>query len=559
MEFARLAHALDDILAARGSLAKRDILAEVLAECDAVSLPIAARFAAGSPFPRHDERTLQVGRAALTRAALALFPALDATTWSACQRAVGDTGETLALLAAAYAPARLPAQRTLFERASGPPSVVEMADHYAAIVAAPASAKPTLLEATWRRLDATSMKYAVKIMIGGMRIGMGESLVEDAIAGAFGRPATEVRHASMISGDVGETATLAREDRLQDARFRMFHPLGFMLATPTEGPPDDMHEYLVEDKFDGIRAQLHAAAGRAELFTRGLSRAPEFPEILAAAARQDRALVLDGEIVAVRSDGGIAPFARLQRRLGRRIVDDEILRTIPVRFIAYDILWLDGARLYERPFRERRRALEALPWEAPFALSPLRPSDGPGDVDALFEAARARGNEGLMFKRADSTYHFGNRGRYWMKLKRAFATLDVVVTAAELGHGRRAGVLSDVTFAVRDHTGAPANVGKAYTGLTDAEIALMTRQLRGITYERFGSVHLVRPEIVLEVAFDGVNQSPRHKSGYALRFPRIVRWRRDKPVDEIDTVERVAELWREGGGSDDTGARAAPA
>ncbi|HVM45638.1 MAG TPA: RNA ligase family protein, partial [Candidatus Thermoplasmatota archaeon] len=365
-----------------------------------------------------------------------------------------------------------------------------------------------------------------------------------------------------LSGDIGETALLAKADRLGETPFRLFHPLGFMLATPTEEPPDDVEAWLVEDKLDGIRAQLHVANGRAELFSRTLEAAREFPEIVEAARRLPHEVILDGEVLAVRPQdaGGSgafrgAPFALLQRRLGRKAVGEALRRQVPVKFVAYDVLYLDGELLWRKTLAERRAALDALALSGVLAVSPLLPASTKEAATALFEEARARGNEGLMFKRRDSTYDFGKRGQAWLKLKRAFATLDVVVTAAEVGHGKRAGLLSDVTFAVRAPDGALVNVGKAFTGLTDVEIRDMTSILKSITLERYGgSIHYVRPQIVLEVAFDSVTRSSRHKSGYALRFPRIVRWRRDKRPEDIDTLERVAELWKASGGAETIGA-----
>lgn len=253
-------------------------------------------------------------------------------------------------------------------------------------------------------------------------------------------------------------------------------------------------------------------------------------------------------------DGRPAPFALLQRRLGRKAVGEALRRQVPVRFVAYDLLFLDGEPLWRKPLVERRATLEALPLTDPILVSPLLDAPSPEVAAALFEEARARGNEGLMFKRRDSTYDFGKRGQAWLKLKRAFATLDVVVTAAEVGHGKRAGLLSDVTFAVRADDGSFVNIGKAYTGLTDQEIKEMTTILKSLTLERYGgSVHYVRPEIVLEVAFDSVTKSARHKSGFALRFPRIARWRHDKRPEDVDTVSRVEELWRASGGAETIG------
>lgn len=540
-------------------------MAALLARCDEDDLAHVARFLSGTPFARADARVLNLGWAVLRTASLSLLP-VDELTWSACHRAVGDTGETLALLMETYPPKRQGAQRTLFESAAAqrgadawvsassarePFSVQEVAELYARIVAAQAAAKARLIEDAWRRMEPLEAKYFTKIITGGMRIGLTETLVEDAVARAFGCPQADVRMSNMLSGDIGETALLAKRGRLQETPFRLFHPLGFMLASPSEEPPDDVSGFLVEDKFDGIRAQLHVANGRAELFSRTLEAAREFPELVEAARKLPHELVLDGEVLAVRSDGTAAPFALLQRRLGRKSVTEAMRRQIPVRFVAYDVLFIDGAPLWTKPLAERRVVLDSLGLSGLLAVSPLLAAGTKEEAAALFEQARARGNEGLMFKRRDSTYDFGKRGQAWLKLKRAFATLDVVVTAAEVGHGKRAGLLSDVTFAVRARDGTLVNVGKAYTGLTDEEIGQMTSILKSITIERYGgSIHYVRPEIVLEVAFDSVTKSARHKSGFALRFPRIARWRRDKRPDGIDTVDRVEELWRASGGAE---------
>lgn len=549
MRFLDVAEAAEAVATTRGTNAKRDLVSDALRRADDASLPHAARFLSGLPFARADDRVLQVGWSALRTAALEVVP-IDDEVWHACYVAVGDTGETLGLLLDAYPPARRSAQRTLFEAAQGAPSVLDVAETFARLAHATAAAKPRLLEEAWRRMSSLEAKYFTKIITGGMRIGLGENLVEDAIAAAFGREVAHVRLANMISGDVGETALLAKHDRLSEARFRLFHPLGFMLASPIEEPPADLAPYLVEDKLDGIRAQLHVGGGRAQLYSRTLEAATEFPEIAESARRVPHEAVLDGEVVAVRPDGTVAPFALLQRRLGRKHVPEALRREVPVRFVAYDVLYLDGEALYPRPLDERRARLEALALGGLLSVSPLRAVATPEAARAEFEAARSRGNEGLMFKRRDAAYELGKRGNAWLKLKRAFATLDVVVTAAELGHGKRAGLLSDVTFAVRGPTGDLLNVGKAYTGLTNEEIAEMTTLLRRLTTERYANVHLVRPEIVLEVAFDSITRSKRHKSGFALRFPRIARWRKDKLPRDIDTLARVEEIWRASGGAE---------
>ena len=274
----------------------------------------------------------------------------------------------------------------------------------------------------------------------------------------------------------------------------------------------------------------------------------------------DPGLVLDGELLAVDPTdlGRALPFNALQRRLGRKQVDDALRAEVPVQFVAYDVLAWRGALVLDEPYAERRARLAGLPWLGAGArLAPHRLATTAGDVEAAFAAARAAGNEGLIAKALASPYTPGRRGKHWIKLKKALATLDVVIVGAEWGHGRRARVLSDYTFAVRASADDPTllTVGKAYNGLTDVEIAALTERLRPLVVQRFGRYHQVRPEVVLEVTFDVVQRSTRHKAGYALRFPRIVRVRDDKPVGEVDTLETVKRIG-EGEGARAGGARA---
>jgi len=319
----------------------------------------------------------------------------------------------------------------------------------------------------------------------------------------------------------------------------------FMLASPVADSAAAVRrmgeEVWVEDKYDGIRCQLHHAGGRVALYSRDLKDVTEqFPEIVGAASHVPE-VILDGEVLAFAA-GRVLPFADLQKRLGRRAPSAAILQEIPVIYVAWDVLLHGEESTLDTPLRERRRRLEDLALGDGFALAHLQPAVGAGQVDERFAAARVRRNEGLMLKDPDSAYTPGRRGLAWLKLKRPLDTLDVVVVGAEWGHGKRRGVLSDVTFAVRGPDDDLLTVGKAYTGLTDAEIAEMTALLQDITVADGGHYRTVRPQIVLEVAFDAVQRSTRHGSGYALRFPRIARWRHDKPFEEIDTLERVAAI-----------------
>ncbi|HYP54142.1 MAG TPA: ATP-dependent DNA ligase, partial [Pyrinomonadaceae bacterium] len=422
-----------------------------------------------------------------------------------------------------------------------------------------------LLTESLARATPLEAKYLVKLLVGDLRIGLKEGLVEDAVARAFGRELSNVAQVNMLTGDIGETAVRARRDELGGVAMRLFHPLKFMLATAAADPADAARtmpeEFYVEDKFDGIRAQAHVAGGRVALYTRTLDEVTHrFPELRAPLVALGADALLDGEIVPVRGER-ILPFAELQKRLGRKTVGDELLASTPVVFVAYDLLYAQGRVLIDEPLAERRRVLESLltsraaghaeettaeEVSPALRLSELKRVSEAGALDAEFDAARARGNEGLMIKDPRSSYKPGKRGREWLKLKRALASLDVVVTAVEVGHGKRRHLLSDYTFAVRrsEDDGELLNVGKAYSGLTDAELAELTEWFRAHTVQEFahGRVRTVEPRVVIEVTFDRVQESKRHKSGFALRFPRILRLREDKTVADIDTLEAFRKL-----------------
>jgi DNA ligase-1 len=356
---------------------------------------------------------------------------------------------------------------------------------------------------------------------------------------------------------------------------RMFHPVSFMLASPAEDPAEAFASFehpQVEDKYDGIRAQAHVADGQVRLFSRTLDNITDsFPELLDPLAAFSEDVILDGEIVAWQG-GRALPFSALQKRLGRKAVSEKLLRDVPVAYVVFDVLFIGDELLIDRSLAERAAILDRiftrakhhrlarvrdpqgkLAFEAAIESdqagrrsevirAPLLRAESATHLADLFEAAQARGNEGLMIKDLESTYTPGRRGRSWMKLKRELATLDVVVTAVELGHGKRAGVLSDYTFAVRDGERL-VNIGKAYSGLTDAEIKEFTKWFLAHTRIDHGFRREVDPCVVLEVAFNAVMQSDRHESGFALRFPRILRLRRDKGPHEIDTLSRVREIF----------------
>jgi DNA ligase-1 len=584
-------------LAGTGSkLQKRALMAEYLRELPVPEAGLAALYLAGAPFAETDGRELKVGGALLSRVLAQLSGASQPAMHAAYLRH-GDLGG---------------AARDLLEAHSTVPTLTlpEVSDAFEAIaLAAKPAAKQQITLDLLQRATPLEAKYLIKIILGDMRTGIKVSLVEEAIAAAYSAPVGEVRHARMLNGNLPEVLELAASGRLGEARMKLFYPLGFMLASPVETVEEALQRFSnevaeeakspssearphgplikeaqLEDKYDGIRAQVHCGPpeqpGRVALFSRSREdMTVSFPELVEAFAGFDTPVVLDGEILAwSRGNEGVPdralPFASLQARVGRKRVTAEMREDTPVVFMAFDLLYANGEMIMEKPLHERRRALEELVQrEQPrtrvgsrlsskasgqqtelhfeqvaadsFARLVLAPAVQLQSVEQLEQAyvdARARGNEGVMLKARHSIYQPGRRGLAWLKLKRELATLDVVVTAAEYGHGRRAGWLSDYTFAVRDGD-VLRNVGKAYSGVTDAEIARLTQFFLEHTLEDFGSVRTVEPLVVFEVAFNNVMRSDRHDSGFALRFPRILRIRDDKPAEEIDTLERVAEIY----------------
>lgn len=411
--------------------------------------------------------------------------------------------------------------------------------------------KTALLTTVLHHATPLEAKYLVKLLSGDLRIGLREGLVEDAIARVFNQPLADVAYANMLLGDIGETATRARAADLKQIGMRLFHPIKFMLATPAADLTDVARtmpaEFLVEDKFDGIRAQAHVQGERVAIYSRTMDEITHrFPELIGPLRSLTSDAIIDGEIVPAHGDV-ILPFSELQKRLGRKNVGTQLLTAVPVVLVAYDLLYAAGRVLIDEALSERRRVLDQLvPASGPLRLSQGKVFNEAAALDDEFAAARARGNEGLMIKSPPSLYKPGRRGRDWLKLKRAIATLDVAVTAVEVGHGKRRNLLSDYTFAVRRSVedGELLNIGKAYSGLTDQELTELTEWFKQHTIQEFGHgrLRVVEPTIVIEVTFDRVQPSKRHRSGYALRFPRILRLRPDKTAAEIDTLETVRRL-----------------
>jgi len=533
---------------------KTALLADYLATLTPQELPIAVVFLTGRPFPEADQRASGIGWSAIS-AAVAHVAGVDRDAIAQAYDRHSDLSLAVqdVLEGVAHAP---PPEAS--------PTLPEVAAAFEAIeLASGPAAKATILRELLARAEPRTAKAIVKVLGGELRIGLREGLVEAAIAKAFDRPLDEVKWAGMLTGDVGRLAGLARDGKLADAELALFHPLKFMLASPAEDADQIMTRLgptvWVEDKYDGIRAQLHKRGGDVRLYSRDLHDVSgQFPEVVDAARPLAWDGVLDGEILGWK-DGHVLPFISLQTRLGRKSPSAQIQADVPVIFVAFDVLALgpgdDEAGdatvepLLRVPLETRRARLDALDLPLAgdggrFARSHLVATDTVDGLEAAFADARARRNEGLMVKDPQSGYSPGRRGLGWLKMKKALATIDCVVVGVEVGHGKRHGVLSDYTFAVRDtERDKLVNIGKAYSGLTDAEIAEMTRWFEDHTIARFGRYRQVEPTVVVEIAFDVIVRSRRHQSGFSLRFPRIVRLRPDKTPDEIDTVETVTALF----------------
>jgi DNA ligase 1 len=541
-EFARFANVGEEIATTAAKLEKVRILSDYLRTLNKDQLSAAAIYFTGHAFAQSDLRTLQVGGSIIYRAIMSAAN-LSEPEFHRIAHSHGDAGKT--------------AFEALDGRTCPGPFTLGQCREFFEILHKTRGpiAKTELLRTRLSMLSAREGQYLVKILSGDLRIGLREGLVEEAIARAFQVPLDDVKEANMLLGDIGATASLAARKELHHVELSIFRPIKSMLAAPEPTAQavwarfKNAQTVYVEDKFDGIRAQLHRNSERAEIFSRDLRRiTDQFPDLSEHARKFDAELILDGEIVAF-EHGRSLTFFDLQKRLGRKWNGPDLFAApnsfgdVPVAFIAFDLLLLNGQSLLRTPLRERRQLLRNLKLPPQFRMSEVFPAHSAADIEKIFQQARRRENEGLMIKDPESFYSPGRRGLFWFKLKKELATLDVVVVAVELGHGKRNNVLSDYTFAVRDDSsGELLPIGKAYSGLTDAEIGELTEHFKQNTIVDRGRYREVKPDIVLEVAFDSIQPSTRHASGLALRFPRIKAIRRDKNIETIDTLEYAREL-----------------
>jgi DNA ligase 1 len=417
-------------------------------------------------------------------------------------------------------------------------------------------AKKSILKGLFLDCSPLEAKYLTKVINGEMRIGLTEGLVEVAVSAAFNVELKKVREAMLVSGDISQVALLAKSRLLHIAVIKPLQPLSYMLADVMFTAEEIINYFqkplICEYKYDGIRAQMHKSGQQVKLFSRNMTNITNaFPELVQAAidsklssSMENIDFILDGEIMGLRN-GKPLHFQELQKRLRRKNVTGQILTAVPIVYVVFDITYINQEQTIRNPLRQRKEILSSILFREPIINAKQNVVNTAQKIIAVFQKSRDDGYEGLVLKDPESQYHPGKRGRYWIKLKQELDTIDAVIVIAEYGQGKRAGVLSDYTFAVRDENdnNQLKIIGKAYSGLTDKEISMITEKLKSIIIKDDGYKIAVKSELILEISFDSIQKSDRHDSGFALRFPRIKNIRSDKNITDIDTLQKIRHIY----------------
>ncbi len=525
------------------------LVAEFLKRLRADEVEPAISMIVGRAFPKWDQRTLEVSWATMS----GLIKRLTNVDWRDFTEAFSKTGDIGAATKIVFEANRIQRQATLFEKSM---TILEVRRSLEAIAETSGSGsrerKERLLETLLGGATPLEAKYIVKIMIGEMRTGFHEGLMELAVSKAFNVPHDVVQRAGMLTGDVGEVAAIAKtrgREVISKLQFQVFRPIKPMLAQIAE----DVNEILkghggetaFEHKLDGARVQIHKAMNKVRIYSRRLTDVTEsFPEIVGLTREEVSAseAVLEGEIIAVGKDGTPLPFQHLMRRFRRVHGVEEMVKRIPVELFLFDLIYVDGKSLIADPYVERRRKLKEIAGNIPLTRQIMTSS--PSEAERFLKDAIDKGHEGLVAKKLDSPYTPGIRGKRWFKIKLSLEPLDLVIVAAEYGYGRRHNWLSDYYLAARDSESREfLVVGKTFKGLTDEEIIEMTRRLKEATIKEEHRRVIVTPKIVVEVAYNEIQKSPKYKCGMALRFARITRIRDDKSPEEADTIRRVRKIY----------------
>lgn len=550
MEFRGLSELCESLSLTRKRNVKVQLASEFLRKLDPEEIEPAVSMILGRAFPRGSSKTLDVSWTILRE----LIKRITNVDWNIFYKAFRETGDVGDAVKAVFESSKVRRQKVLFE---APLSILEVRNILEAVAGASGKGsrekKERLIESLLSRADPLEAKYIVKILIGEMRTGFHEGLMEMAVSEAFSVPLEAVQRASMLMGDIGEVAALLKQhgkETLSNIRFRLMRPLRPMLAQMAGSVEEAIREHggrtSFEYKLDGARIQIHKVGDQVRIFSRRLTDVTwSLPEVVNAVRMGVQAYkaVLEGEVIAVGENGSPLPFQHLMRRFRRVYEVERMTREIPVKLYLFDILYLNGKDLIDSPYIERRETLSEVVGDIPLTNQLI--TGDPKEAEDFLKEALSLGHEGLMAKRLDSPYIPGVRGKHWLKIKGTLEPLDLVIVAAEYGYGRRHKWLSDYYLAARDEeTGEFLVVGKTFKGLTDLEMEEMTKKLKSIAIKVEGNRVIVKPEIVVEVIYNEIQRSPKYECEMALRFARINKIRYDKTPEEADTIQKVRRIYQ---------------
>lgn len=544
LEFAKVAQAIHET---RGSNAKIKLCAGYFKSLNEnIPLELAAQFLGEGAFSAHSGKRTSVGSRTYCTLA-ADFCEIDyEEVFKPCITVVGSSPETIEKLFT-----NIPAAQSKWKgEFLSLKQVKSIYDNLSEVSSR--NDKQRILSKAWSKMTPLEIKYFLRIMgRGSLRIGFESKSIVSAIAKAFGFNMDEVRYVHMLTSRIGETAVLAKNDRLDEVRFTLFHPVAFMLASPIESREvDDYSKYIAEEKFDGIRCQLHVSGEEVKIFSRDLNEITHsFPEIANTfTSKKIPGAVFDGEICVVKDDT-ILPFQLLQKRMELKKPSTKIIEQYPTLLISYDVLFYDGVPAFEQPLHKRRELLSRLSKKYDLPISTQTEISDKSQIDELFEWALKHGNEGLMLKLKDSSYEYGQRKKSWLKVKKPSGSLHTVMMYAHAGSGKRGGTYSDFTLgiSVRNDDRYEEEfipIGKAYGGYTAEDLKKLNARIKEITVEKYGPTLGLRPDIVVELEFDGIRENKRTKANYTLRFPRFKAIRWDLSPNDADTLKEVERLYQ---------------
>jgi DNA ligase-1 len=547
--FRSLAELLERVEATKKRLKIIGMTADFLKRLDAEEVEPAVSMILGRAFPKWSQKTLDVSWATLS----GILQRTTEVDWDVFREAFTSTGDIGAAAKAVFEKTNVKKQALLLEKTLTITEVRRLLESIAGTAGSGSrEKKERLVTVLLSQASPVEAKYLIKIFVGEMRTGLYEGLMEQAVAKAFDVPLETVQKASMTMGDIGEVAAIAKTEgktRLSQIGFQVFRPVKLMLAQVASDVDEALAEHggrtALEYKYDGARVQIHKRGGEVQVFSRRLTDVTQsLPEVVEAVKNNIKAeeAIVEGEVIAVDDGGHPIPFQHLMRRFKRVHEVQGMAEKIPVKLYLFDILLLDGESLISLPYVQRRKVLAENAGEIPLTAQIV--TDKKIIAETFLKEAMGSGHEGLMAKKLDSPYTPGTRGKRWFKIKPVLEPLDLVITAAEYGYGRRHGWLSDYYLAARDAaTGEFLNVSKTFKGLTDVEIIEMTRRLKELTVREERNRVVVLPKIVVEVAYNEVQESPKYKSEMALRFARISRIRDDKNPEDADTIEKVREIF----------------